>query len=73
MFEPEVFRKQMYCIKESTYDIVVTFRRPPRSFGASAVIRRPGIYAHLVPLVTPLDPMIILSDSRDQIRVPKTP
>jgi len=25
MFEPEVFRKQMYCIEESAYDIVVTF------------------------------------------------
>jgi len=24
-FEPDVFRKQMYCIEESPYDIVVTF------------------------------------------------
>jgi len=30
MFEPEVFRKQMYCIEESTCDIVVTFLRPPQ-------------------------------------------
>jgi len=28
MFEPEVFRKQMYCIEESTCDIVGPFRRP---------------------------------------------
>jgi len=28
MFEPEVFRKQMYCIEESTCDISGTFRRP---------------------------------------------
>jgi len=27
MFEPEVFRKQMYCIEESTGDIVGTVRR----------------------------------------------
>ena len=29
MFEPEVFRKQMFCIEESICDICVTFRRPP--------------------------------------------
>jgi len=34
MFEPEVFRKQIYCIKEGTCDIVVTCRRPPRSDSA---------------------------------------
>ena len=34
MFEFDVFRKQMYCIEESTCDIVVTFRRPPQSFDA---------------------------------------
>jgi len=28
IFEPEVFRKQMYRVEESTCDIVVTFRRP---------------------------------------------
>jgi len=27
MFEPEVFREQMYFFEESTYDIVGTFRR----------------------------------------------
>jgi len=26
IFEPEVFRKQMYCIEESTYDIVGTLQ-----------------------------------------------
>jgi len=36
MFEPEVFRKQMYCFAKSAYDIVVTFWPP-------VVIRRPGI------------------------------
>jgi len=30
MFEPEVFRKQMNCMEESTCDIVGTFRRPPQ-------------------------------------------
>jgi len=34
MFEPEVFRKQMYCSEKSAYDIAVT-NSPP------AVIRRP--------------------------------
>jgi len=28
MFEPELFRKQMYCTEESTCDIVRTFRAP---------------------------------------------
>jgi len=28
MFEPEVFRKQIYCIEESTCDIVGTFQHP---------------------------------------------
>jgi len=41
MFESEVFRKHMYGIEDSTCDIVGTFRRPPQSFGAPAVIRRP--------------------------------
>ena len=34
MFEPEVFRKQMFCIEESTCDVVGTLRRPSQSFGA---------------------------------------
>jgi len=42
MFEPEVFRNQMYCIEESTCDIVGTFRRSQQSFGAPEVIRRRG-------------------------------
>jgi len=52
MFEPEVFRKQMYCIEECTYDNVGTFRRPPQSFGAPIMIGRRGICALLDPLVT---------------------
>jgi len=50
MFEPEVFRKHMYYIEESTCDIVGTFRRPSLRFGAR------GIVAPLLPLVTPLAP-----------------
>ena len=44
MFEPEVFRKQIYCVKDSTCDIVGAFRRP-------IVIRRPGNFAPLTPLL----------------------
>jgi len=33
MFEPAVFRKQVYSIEESTCDIAGTLRRPPQSFG----------------------------------------
>jgi len=33
MFETEVFRKHMYCIEESTCDIVGPFRRPTQWFG----------------------------------------
>ena len=51
MFEPEVFRKQMPCIEESTCDIVGTFRCPPQSFAPPAVIQRPG---YVPPIVTPL-------------------
>ena len=47
MFEPEVFRKQMYCIEGSAYEIVVTFWAP-------AVIRRQWNYAPLPPIVMPL-------------------
>jgi len=50
MFElPEVFRKKMYCIEESTCDICEAFWRPLHSFGDSAVIRRPGNCAPFVP------------------------
>jgi len=40
MFEPEVFRKQMYCT-----EVLVALLRlfgAPQSFGALIVIRRPG-------------------------------
>jgi len=49
LFEPEVFRKQMHSIEESTCDIVGTFRLPPQSFGAPIVIQRP---VNWVPLLT---------------------
>jgi len=48
IFEPEVFRKQMYCIEESTCDIVGTFRGPHSDSA-------PGELCPLVPLVTPLN------------------
>jgi len=46
MFEPEFFRKQMYCVVESTCDIVGTFRCPPLSFGARGIVSSsPPLYA----------------------------
>jgi len=42
MFEPELFRKQMYCFEKSACNIVVTFWSP-------AVIRRQGNCAPLPP------------------------
>ena len=41
MFEPEAFRKQMYSIDESAYDIV--------TFWSPAVIRNQGNCAPLAP------------------------
>jgi len=46
MLEPKVFWDHMYCIEESTCDIVGTFRCPP-------MIRRPG---HKAPLPPRYDP-----------------
>jgi len=48
MFEHELFRKQIYCIEESTCNMLCTcdswdFLAPP------AVIRRPGIVLPLPP------------------------
>jgi len=45
--EPELFRKQIYSIEESTCDIVGTFRRPHSDSA-------PGELYTLAPLVTPL-------------------
>ena len=42
MLEPEVFRKQMCCIEESTGDIVGIFQRPSAVIWRPIVIRRPG-------------------------------
>jgi len=47
MVEFEVFRKQMYCIEESTCDLVLTFRRPRSHSALPVVIRRPGNSAPL--------------------------
>jgi len=46
--KPYVFRGQMYCIEESTCDIVGTFRHP-QLFGARCIVSR------FPPLATPLD------------------
>jgi len=46
IFEPDVFRKQLYCIEDSTCDIAETFLCP-RSDSA------PGELFPLAPLVTP--------------------
>ena len=51
MFEPEVFREQIYCIEESTCDIVGTFRRPSKC----------------VPLVLSLRPCTRASDDHMQL------
>jgi len=40
MLGPEVFRKQMYCVKECTCDIVETFWRPIAVVRQPMVIRR---------------------------------
>jgi len=48
IFEPEVFRKHMYCIEECTYDIIEILWRtrnhsaPSQYFSTPRVIRRPG-------------------------------
>jgi len=49
-FEPEVFRKQTYCIEESVCDIFETFRGPMQWFGAPRSDSAPG---ELCPLCTP--------------------
>jgi len=43
MFETELFRKQMYCIEESTSDIFMTFRRPLNDLASWEL--RPPCYA----------------------------
>jgi len=61
IFEPEVFRKQMYCIEECTCDIVRIFWRPsnhsahPQYFSVLRVIRRPGNCAPLPLRYAPAD------------------
>jgi len=47
----------MYCIEDSTCDIVGTFRRPPQLFGAR------GIVPPLPPFVTPLLPPSVVHDN----------
>jgi len=54
MFEPEVFRKQMYCIKESTCVLVRTFRCHPKPFRAPRSDSAPGELCRHSPLLTPL-------------------
>jgi len=59
MFEPEVFRKQMYCT-----EVLVTLLE---LCGPPAVIRHPGNCAPLPPVVTPL--VTARSDETQQIMV----
>jgi len=42
MFEPEIFRKQIYFTEESTCDNVGTFRRLSQSFGTPRSDSAPG-------------------------------
>jgi len=53
MFEFEVVRKLMYCIKESTCAIVGTFRRYRSHSALPAVIRRRGNRAPCPPRYAP--------------------
>jgi len=53
MLEPEVFRKQIYGIEESSCGIVGTFRRP-RSDSVLHSDPAPGELCPLAPLMTPL-------------------
>jgi len=52
MFEPEVFRKQMYCIDNSAFDIVGTFGAPAET-RRSVVIWRTGNCATLLSSLRP--------------------
>jgi len=58
-FEPEVFRKQMYCVEECTCDIVGIFWLPgnhstPRSISAPREWFGAWVFAPPFPFVTPL-------------------
>ena len=53
IFEPEVFRKQMYCIEESACDIVGIFWRP-RSISALPEWVVAPVIAPPCPFITPL-------------------
>ena len=52
LFETKVFREQMYCMEESTCDIVETFRRPPQWFGARGIV--PPFPLSLRPWLSPV-------------------
>ena len=65
-----MYRKQIYCVEESSCDIVATFRRsPPQSFGAPTVIWRPGVCVPLVPPRYAAAPLIYMNwiDSHSQV------
>jgi len=49
MFEPELFRKQMCHIEESTCDIVGTFRGHPQSLGTPRSASTLGEFVPLSP------------------------
>jgi len=62
MFEPEVCRKQMYCIEESTCGIVGTYRRPLQSSGA------PPQWFGVRGIMLPLPPLVTLVRSQTTCR-----
>jgi len=64
MFELEVFRKQMYCIEESTCDIVGTFRRPHSDLAPGELCPPCPL-----PLVTPLVVSLTLDYGRRKGRL----
>jgi len=64
MFETEVLRKQMYCIEDSTCDIVGTFWLPQPIGAAHSDLERPGNCSALPLVVTPLIATQALLQSR---------
>jgi len=52
-FEPEVFRKQMYCTEESTCDIVGTSLRPLKSFSVPRSDSAPPLWFNARGIVPP--------------------
>jgi len=54
VFQPEIFRNQMYCLEEITCDIVGTLRRPRSHSAAPQRYGARGIVPPLPHVLTPL-------------------